>query len=105
MSTLLIGWTTLEKEEDAAQLAAELVISGLAACAQIEGPISSVYKWEGHVENGQEYRVMVKFMARNQEALEAALLRQHPYDTPEWVVVEARSVGEGYLKWADEMSQ
>lgn len=97
---LAIAWTTTAQREDAERLAAGLVQAGLAACVQIDGPIRSVYRWQGTVETAEEYRLMVKLPVDRVERAETYVLAHHPYETPEWVVVRADRVGEKYLSWA-----
>jgi len=97
---LMIGWTTVSTKEDAERLAQGLVEQSLAACVQIEGPIRSVYRWEGKVEVSEEFRLLVKFIPARGRALESWLLAHHPYETPEWLVVRAEQVAEKYLSWA-----
>ena len=56
-----IALTTLPSRDEADRLAADAVAAGLAACAQVDGPIRSHYVWEGKVENEDEFRVTFKF--------------------------------------------
>lgn len=97
---LLVGWTTVGNREDAGRLARGLVETGLAACVQIDGPLSSHYVWQGQVETAEEFRLTVKFIPARASAVETWLKAQHPYDTPEWIVVRAEYVTEKYLSWA-----
>ena len=97
---MLLAWTTVASRADADRIAAETIARNLAVCVQIDGPITSHYRWEGRDARDQEYRLCFKVLASHAEALEQHVLAQHPYDTPEWVVVEARHVGEKYLSWA-----
>jgi len=101
---MLIGWTTVESPEQAEALAAGLVEARLAACVQVEGPVTSHYRWEGRTERAMEYRLMVKFLPGRQVELEAWLFSRHPYRTPEWLVVRADHVAEKYLSWAQANS-
>lgn len=97
---LLIGWTTVDSEAAAESLAREIVEQGLAACVQIDNSIQSIYKWEGAVQSEREWRLMIKFTAEQGERLSAFIEENHPYDVPEWIVVQADQVSYGYLKWA-----
>ena len=47
--------TTLPDREVAQNLARRLVEERLAACAQVEGPVASVYRWKGAVESATEW--------------------------------------------------
>jgi periplasmic divalent cation tolerance protein len=95
-----IAWTTVAKRQDAEILAREAVRQNLAACVQIDGPITSVYRWEGRVEQAEEFRLQFKFLPQQRAALSALVHARHPYATPEWVVVDVTEVGEKYLSWA-----
>lgn len=101
---LCVGWTTVDSESAAVELARALVEQGLAACVQIEGPIRSVYSWEGRICDDAEWRLMLKFSAERCDALHAKVLELHPYETPEWVVVRADAVDARYLAWAQGAS-
>ena len=68
---------------DAEKLAAEVVSLGLAACAQVEGPIASFYTWQGRLERTEEFRLCLKCLSDKLPALEIHVLGHHPYDTPE----------------------
>ena len=96
----MIAWTTVAKREDADRIATEAVGAGLAACVQVEGPVRSVYRWEGRLENAEEFRLMFKCLPGQLASLERHVLERHPYDTPEWIAIEADAVGEKYLSWA-----
>jgi len=99
-SQMLIAWTSVATSADATRLAREAVELRLAACVQVEEPVSSHYRWEGRVESTQEYRLLFKFLPEQAVALETWLRARHPYDVPEWIVVRAEHVSEKYLSWA-----
>jgi periplasmic divalent cation tolerance protein len=97
---MYLAWTTTANRADAERIATDVVARQLAACVQIEGPIVSIYRWQGKIERGEEYRLCFKCVAADLPALEQRVLAIHPYDTPEWVAVAAAHVGEKYLSWA-----
>jgi periplasmic divalent cation tolerance protein len=97
---MLIAWTTVASREEAEKLAESIVTERLAVCAQIDGPITSLYTWEGRVERNEEYRLMFKLLPAQATTLEARVIELHPYDVPEWLMVSATHVGEKYLSWA-----
>ena len=96
---LMIAWTTVATRADADRLAAA-VERGLAVCVQIDGPISSHYRWAGKIEQASEFRLMLKCLPAHLAALEVQIIATHPYETPEWIVVPAAHVTEKYLSWA-----
>ena len=97
---LLVGWTTVSQQGDAERLAKNLTEQQLAVCVQIEGPIASHYIWQGKCEAAAEFRLTVKFLPAKKRAVEDWLLKNQPYEVPEWVVVRAEDVAEKYLSWA-----
>lgn len=101
---MFVAWTTVAQRTDAERLAADAVSRGLALCVQIEGPIVSLYRWEGRLERAEEFRLMFKCAPSRLAQLETCILSQHPYSVPEWIVVRAEHVGEKYLSWAEANS-
>ena len=97
---LLIGWTTVGSKAAAEKLAQGLVESGLVACVQVEGEVDSYFKWKGELCHEQESRLMVKFAAANAEAVAKYMDAEHPYEVPEWIVVQPEAVAPAYLRWA-----
>ncbi len=97
---MLLAWTTVASAADADLLAAGAIASGHAVCVQIDGPVTSHYRWQGAPERAAEIRLTFKFLPDRQAALEQWLHAVHPYAVPEWVVVRAEHVGEKYLSWA-----
>jgi periplasmic divalent cation tolerance protein len=91
--------TTTDSEQEAGKLAELAVESRLAACGQVLSPITSVYWWEGKVENAQEWMVVFKTTARRVDQLIERLRAEHSYDTPEIVAVPIVSGNPAYLDW------
>ena len=101
---MLIGWTTVENRAQAQNLAGRLIDAQLAVCVQIDGPITSVYRWLGKTAESTEFRLTIKLLSSQAEPLAAWLSEHHPYDTPQWIAVPAKHVAEKYLSWAEANS-
>jgi periplasmic divalent cation tolerance protein len=97
---MLVAWTTTGNRDDAERLARGAVELRLAVCAQIDGPITSIYHWEGKIEQSEEFRVWYKCLPANGSELSAWVHSHHPDETPQWIEVGAENVGEKYLSWA-----
>jgi periplasmic divalent cation tolerance protein len=97
---MFVAWTTTNERADADRLAHGAVEAGLAACAQVDAPITSYYKWEGRLEKAEEFRVWFKYLPANGSGLSNWIHRHHPASTPQWIEVAAENVGEKYLSWA-----
>ena len=91
--------TTLDAVEAAEALAASAVQARLAACAQAEGPVTSVYWWDGAVQADKEWRVTFKTTAALADRLIEHIVREHSYDVPEVVVTPVIGGHKDYLEW------
>lgn len=101
---LYLCLTTVGSQVEADQIAEKVIAQQLAACVQIESPITSVYRWQGKIERETEFRISLFVVAENLEKLERFVHQIHPYDTPKWICLAAEKVSEKYLKWANEVS-
>jgi periplasmic divalent cation tolerance protein len=98
----LLVLTTLGNAEQGKKLAAELVDLRLAACVTCMPNLTSYYRWSGRVEEDSEILLMIKTTSERLETLKAHLLRVHPYQVPEFLVVAVADGGEPFLKWLAE---
>lgn len=99
--TWLLATTTAESEKQARVIGTALVEEKLAACFQI-APITSIYRWEGPVEESPEFICQIKTADRVFERLAARVKELHSYDVPELIAVPISNVSEDYGKWLDE---
>lgn len=96
---MIIVTTTWPTEADAERAAEAVVAERLAACAQVTGPIRSVFRWEGKVDRATEWYCHLKTTADRFPALETRLRALHPYDVPEIVAVPLVAGSQAYLAW------
>jgi periplasmic divalent cation tolerance protein len=94
--------TTIDSLEGARALARSAVQARLAACAQISGPIESVYRWQGEIEQAQEWVVVYKAPAAGYPRLEAHIREHHSYDVPEILATAVSQGNPAYLSWVEE---
>jgi periplasmic divalent cation tolerance protein len=99
MSDVVQVATTCDSEVAANAMARNAVGARLAACAQVEGPITSTYRWQGEVETTAEWRVTYKTTTASADALEAFVLEHHPYETPEVLRTPVVGGNPAYLSW------
>jgi periplasmic divalent cation tolerance protein len=97
----VIVLTTLGADTDASAMARSLVEQRLAACVNVLPPMTSTYRWKGSVEQEREQQLVIKTSADQLAAVEAWLLANHPYETPELLVLEV-SGSAAYLRWVGE---
>lgn len=94
--------TTAGSMEEANKIADALVERRLAACVNVTGPITSVYRWQGKVERAQEWLLLIKTTAGVADAVGDAIKELHSYELPECVVLPIESGSEEYLDWVGE---
>lgn len=99
---MLLVTTTTPNEATARQIAEALVESRLAACVQVSGPITSVYRWQGAVETSQEWLCAAKTTEACWPGIERLVAEHHPYDTPELIATPITHASAGYAAWVRE---
>ena len=102
VTELLVVTTTLPDEAAAQRIAEAAVAARLAACAQVQGPVRSTFRWQGAVDRATEWYCHLKTTRACYAALEAWLRGQHPYETPEIVALPVTAGLPAYLAWAAE---
>src|ERR1035437_8465142 len=71
----------------------------LIACANLVPKIESHYWWQGKIESSAEVLLILKTRKAKLAALEKLILAEHPYDTPEFLVLSLVAGSKKYLDW------
>ncbi|AGB80672.1 Periplasmic divalent cation tolerance protein CutA [Serratia rubidaea] len=90
---------TAPDEASAQELAARVLGAKLAACATLLPGASSLYYWEGKLEQEYEVQMLFKSNRQHQDALLSYLKQHHPYQTPELLVLPVMAGDKDYLLW------
>ena len=93
---------TAGSAEEAVRIGRALVEARLAACANVVGPIRSIYRWQGAIEDAPEHLLLVKARAADVPALEAEVRARHSYEVPEVLALSVRGGSAAYLQWLAE---
>jgi Uncharacterized protein involved in tolerance to divalent cations len=80
-------------------VAHHLVETRLAACVSVLPGATSVYHWQGKVEQANEWVLMIKTSRANFEALSGALAKIHSYQVPEIIALQIVDGSPMYLDW------
>jgi len=91
--------TTLPDQDAARNLARQLVEARLAACVNILAPCTSVYHWQGVLNEDGEIPVIIKSTAANYSRIEALIREHHPYELPELITIDITNGLPAYLAW------
>ena len=81
MSVLSI-YAVFANAEEAERIARTVVDERLAACANILGPMRSIYRWKGKIETADEVAAIFKTHHWRADALIARIAELHSYDVP-----------------------
>ncbi len=96
---LLIATTTFADKASATLMAQRVIQRSAAACAQVEGPIESHYRWQGELFHEIEWRLTMKTTAEALSRLQAIVHESHPYEQPQWLVTPVARSSSGYEAW------
>ena len=83
----------------ARKIAKALLKGRVAGCVNIVPRMESHYWWKERLESGAEVLMIIKTTRGKLAALEAKVLGEHPYDTPEVISFSLYSSNGKYLKW------
>jgi periplasmic divalent cation tolerance protein len=83
----------------ARKIAAEALKERLAACANLVPKIESHYWWQGQLESSSEVLIILKTTKERLADLERDVMKNHPYDTPEFIAVKLDHGSDKYLDW------
>ncbi len=89
---------TVPSKEVGVQLARELVDRKMAACVNIL-PATSVYRWEGKVQEEEEHLLVIKTRRTFVDDIRDLFDELHPYDLPEVIALEVEDGSANYLNW------
>ncbi|ESP00914.1 hypothetical protein LOTGIDRAFT_173015 [Lottia gigantea] len=98
-----MAFITVPNLEVAKKLSHGIVKEKLAACVNIIPGITSVYEWEGKVEEDSELLLMVKTQTVKVDALSEYVRKNHPYEVAEVISSKIDNGNPPYLKWISEV--
>lgn len=81
------------------RIASALVHERLAACVKRSGPVRSTYRWQGAVEDDQEWVLSCITVGAGLAALTERVRELHPYEVPEVIACEVVAGSADYLDW------
>jgi periplasmic divalent cation tolerance protein len=102
---MYLVYMTAKDVSEARKLGRAILSARLAACVNILGPIESMYRWKGAVQNDKEVSLIAKTTTRKLDALSRKVLSIHSYEVP---CVVAWPIGKGnpaFLRWIERETQ
>jgi periplasmic divalent cation tolerance protein len=95
----VIVMVTTPSKQEAEKIAEHLLKERLIACANIIGPVSSIFHWSGKMEKAEEYLILMKSRKDLFGKLSEAVKALHSYEVPEILAFPIVDGSQAYLDW------
>jgi periplasmic divalent cation tolerance protein len=99
MTDKILVLTTAGSKEEARKIGRALVERLLAACVNIVPHVGSIYRWEGEIEEAEEFMLIAKTTRSAFTRVRDAIRELHSYDLPECICVPIEEGSVEYLSW------
>ena len=87
--------------EVAREIATAAVEAECVACANIQGPIQSIYRWNDKIEQCEEWVLLLKTVVRHLQSLEDLVLERHPHEVPAILVISCNALHQPFGAWVE----
>ena len=94
-----IVYSTIGSIEDARRIANTLVEEQLVACVNIIPNIESIYRWEGKIENDEEFIIIAKTTNENINKTITRINTLHNYELPDIIALPIIDGLKDYLDY------
>ena len=102
MTDKILVLTTAGSNEEGRKIGRVLVDRLLAACVNIIPQIGSIYRWEGEIEEAEEWLLIIKTTGAAFERVRDAINELHSHEVPECISVSIENGSLAYLNWVGE---
>jgi len=99
MSSYIVVFMTVSDEKEATKIVRSLLKERLIACANIVGPVSSLFWWEGKIDKASEFLVIMKSRKNLFKKLSERVKELHSYEVPEVIALPVIEGLPSYLNW------
>ncbi len=90
---------TASSREEAEKIATTLLERKLIACANILGPVSSRFWWQGKIDSAEEYIIFMKTKRELFDQVADNVKQLHSYEVPEIIALPIVEGAKPYLEW------
>jgi len=96
---ILLIYCTVAGETEAQHISRVLLAKKLAACCTIIPAVTSIFHWQGRVEEAQETLLLIKTSQKKYNQLEKEIQMLHTYEVPEIIAVNIEEASPAYVDW------
>lgn len=104
MSDIALIHVTFATTAEAEEIGRAMVEERLAACVNLLGPCSSIYRWQGEVETAAEHRALFKTTTLLARELADRIAALHSYDLPA-IEIWPAAAGDAVAGWVDDSTR
>ena len=102
MNKYVVVLSTAGSARQAQRIAKLLLKRKVAGCVNLIPRIDSWYWWQGRIEHGKEFLLVIKTSSRHLNELGRLLKANHSYQTPELIALPIQWGDRSYLGWLDQ---
>lgn len=95
---LSLVFVTFPSDSNYSEWCKNIIEWRLATCVNIV-KVRSIYRWEGRIEESDEVLLIFKTTKEKINMLKETVLKDHPYQVPEFIEVSIGDVNKPYLEW------
>lgn len=95
---------TFADAAEADRIGRQMVEERLAACVNLLGPCTSIYRWHGLIETATEHRALFKTTPQLARTLADRIAALHAYDMPA-IEIWPAAAGEAVAGWVDQTTR
>jgi periplasmic divalent cation tolerance protein len=103
LEEFIVVLVTAANKAEAEKIAQTLLAERLIACANILGPTTSFFQWEGKVNRAEEFLMFIKSRKDLFEKIVERVKVLHSYEVPEVLAVPILAGSGTYLDWMDSV--
>lgn len=96
---VLLVFCTFPNSEEARNISHTLVKKKLAACCNIIPTVTSIFQWQGKIEESQEVLLLIKTTQKRYDQLEKEIKMHHSYSVPEIIASRIVAGSRAYIDW------
>ncbi len=97
--TVTLIYVTASSEEEARRIGTTLVSERLAACANLLPGMTSLFWWEGRIQEAREVTIILKTRADLVERLTDRVRQLHSYECPCVVALPIAGGNQAFIDW------
>lgn len=103
--SFIVVYCTVPDVKSAKKLSHKILEAKLAACISIQKSVTSLFVWEGKLEEESESLLFIKTKKRLFDELEKFIIKNHPYDIPEIIALPIIKGHTPYLRWIKKQTK